>query len=120
MLRDALEKGVRGEFPEALINGHPTERLPNILNVSFDSRKMSLEGEVLLMNMDLRGIAVTSGSACTSGSMQPSHVLVAMGRDQKTARATLRFAFGRGNGEDDVAYVIGSLKEVIGQMTRAR
>ena len=116
-LRDDLEAKVRTEFRSVLVNGHPTNRLPHILNISFDSRKVSLEGEMLLMNMDLKGIAVTSGSACTSGSIQPSHVLLAMGRDPATAKATLRFAFGRSNSEGDVDYVIESLHAVLKQMT---
>ena len=114
-LRDLLEQRIREEFTTAIINGHPTERLPHILNISFDSRKASLEGDTLLMNMDLKGIAVTSGSACTSGSMQPSHVLLAMGRDPQTAKATLRFAFGKSNSAEDVEYVVKSLKEIIPQ-----
>ena len=117
-LRNNLESRIRAEFPPAIINGHPVERLPHILNVSFDSGKISLEGEMLVMNMDLQGIAVTSGSACTSGSMQPSHVLLAMGRDEKTAKATLRFAFGKCNTQSDVDYIVESLHQVIRQMTR--
>jgi len=117
-LRDQLEEGIRTEFSAALINGHPTDRLPHILNVSFESSRMPLEGEMLVMNMDFQGIAVTSGSACTSGSMQPSHVLIAMGRDEKTAKATLRFSFGKSNSKRDVPYVIESLKAVLRQMTR--
>jgi cysteine desulfurase len=116
-LRDDLEARVRSEFPSVIVNGHPTNRLPHILNISFDSREVSIEGEMLLMNMDLRGIAVTSGSACTSGSIQPSHVLLAMGRDANTAKATLRFAFGRSNTQEDVDYVIESLHAVLKQMT---
>ena len=116
-LRDRLESEIRKQFPNAIINGHPTNRLPHILNISFDSNKVALEGEMLLMNMDLQGIAVTSGSACTSGSMQPSHVLLAMGRDAKTAKATLRFAFGRDNTVEDVDYVVESLRAVLTQMT---
>ncbi len=116
-LRDMLEALIREEFPSVLVNGHPLDRLPHILNISFDSSRLQLEGEMLLMNMDLRGIAVTSGSACTSGSMQPSHVLLAMGRDVRTARATLRFAFGRGNTEDDVNAVLESLRSVLIHMT---
>lgn len=115
-LRDMLENEIIARFPATLINGHPSERLPHILNISFDSRAVQLEGEMLLMNMDLHGIAVTSGSACTSGSMQPSHVLLAMGRDARTAKATLRFAFGRSNTEDDVAVVVETLATVLRQM----
>lgn len=116
-LRDALEDRIRREFPAAIINGHPRHRLPNILNVSFDSAKLPLEGEMLVMNMDLHGIALTSGSACTSGSMQPSHVLLAMGRDTRTAKATLRFAFGRGNTKEDVDAVVEALRESLRQMS---
>jgi cysteine desulfurase len=111
-LRDMLESRIRA-FPAVMINGHPTVRLPHILNVSFDSAALPIEGETLVMNMDLRGIALTSGSACTSGSMQPSHVLLAMGRDVKTARATLRFAFGKSNTEEDVTYVLESMKAIL-------
>jgi cysteine desulfurase len=117
-LRDRLEKEICASFPAAIINGHPVDRLPQILNVSFDSGKMKLEGETLVMNMDMHGIAVTSGSACTSGSMQPSHVLLAMGRDEETAKATLRFAFGRGNAGEDVSYVVECLKEIFDRMSR--
>lgn len=116
-LRDNLQSAISNQIPAAIINGHPTKRLPNILNISFDSSKIQLEGEMLVMNMDLEGIAVTSGSACTSGSMQPSHVLLAMGRDAKTARATLRFAFGRSNMMEDVEYVVAKLRHVISRMT---
>lgn len=116
-LRDMLEARIRAEFPAAIINGHPTERLPHILNISFDSGKVSLEGDTLLMNMDLRGIAVTSGSACTSGSMQPSHVLLAMGRDVRTAKATLRFAFGKSNTKEDVAYAVECLHGIMRQLS---
>ncbi len=118
VLRDELEARLRSRFPAIVINGHPTKRLPHILNVSFDNSKLSLEGEMLLMNMDLHGIAVTSGSACTSGSMQPSHVLLAMGRDTRTAKATLRFAFGKGNTWEDLDNVVHTLDEVIREMTK--
>ncbi len=116
-LRQNLESRIRSEFLSAIINGDPAEHLPHILNVSFDSSKIKLEGEMLVMNMDLQGIAVTSGSACTSGSIQPSHVLLAMGRDVKTAKATLRFSFGRSNTEEDVDYVLESLHQIVSRMS---
>jgi cysteine desulfurase len=118
VLRDSLEKRLRSLFPELIVNGSLMNRLPHILNVSFDSTRLPLEGEMLLMNMDLHGIAVTSGSACTSGSMQPSHVLLAMGRDTKTARATLRFSFGKSNTQEDVEEVAQTVSKVIGMMTK--
>jgi cysteine desulfurase len=118
LLRDALEGLLRARFPALLVNGDPEHRLPHILNISFDSTRLPLEGEMLVVNMDLRGVAVTSGSACTSGSMQPSHVLLAMGRDPATARATIRFSFGKSNAEEDVQKVVGHLEAVIAMMRR--
>lgn len=100
-------------FSFILFNGHPTQALPNILNISFDSRKIDIDGEALLFNLDLAGIAVTSGSACTSGSMEPSHVLLAMGRDEKTARATIRFSMGKSTTLEDLRYTVEVLEEVV-------
>ena len=117
-LRDRLEGNIRERYPEALINGDTAGRLPHILNISFDSQKITLEGEMLVVNMDLEGVAVTSGSACTSGSMQPSHVLLAMGRDPETARATIRFSFGRTNGEEDVEAAMAALEAVVERMRK--
>ena len=95
------------------LNGHQRQSLPNIVSVSFDSAVRAIDGEALIMGMDLRGVAVTSGSACTSGSLEPSHVLLAMGRDEKTARATIRFSVGRSTTEDDVDYAIDALRGVL-------
>jgi cysteine desulfurase len=119
-LRDSLERRIREFFPGIIVNGDPAARLPHILNVSFNAAEYSLEGDMLVMNMDLEGIAVTSGSACTSGSLEPSHVIRAMGRDEKTAQATLRFSFGKGNTMDDVGYVAERLKIVIERMLKKR
>lgn len=117
-LRDALEASIRERFPYVMINGDPVDRLPHIVSVSVDSGMMPMEGEMLVMNMDLKGVAVTSGSACTSGSVQPSHVLLAMGRDPATARASIRFSFGKSNTEEDVSVVVKALGEVLEQMTK--
>jgi len=117
-LRDALEARIRSALPAAIVNGHPSRRLPTILSISIDNTKLALEGEMLVIQMDLHGVAATSGSACSSGSMQPSHVLLAMGRDVATARATLRFSFGRSNTEADIDYVAESLQEVITAMQK--
>jgi cysteine desulfurase len=73
---------------------------------------------MLILNLDLEGIAVTSGSACTSGSIQPSHVLLAMGRDPETAKATIRFSFGKGNTEEDVEAAMKALEVVLERMRR--
>jgi cysteine desulfurase len=115
-LRDALEVALKDKFPALVVNGHPSDRLPHVLSVSFDRKQMPLEGEMLVANMDLEGIAVSSGSACTSGSIQPSHVLLAAGRDAETAKATLRFSFGRSNSEEDVQSAARALTTVIERM----
>ncbi|MEX1274952.1 MAG: cysteine desulfurase family protein [Bacteroidota bacterium] len=112
-LRNKLMRDLRTAFPSLLINGHPQQVLPHILSVSFDSAQFPIDGDAIIMGMDLRGVAVTSGSACTSGSLQPSHVLLAMGRDEKTAKATIRFSFGRGTTEEEIVYAASALKEVV-------
>ncbi len=117
-LRDQLESRLASTFPALVVNGHPSERLPHILNISFDSSRITLEGEMLLLNLDLRGISAASGSACSSGSTQPSHVLLAMGRDQQTAKATLRFSFGRSNTVEDLDTVVQNLSGSIEQAVR--
>jgi cysteine desulfurase len=116
VLRDDFERALCDRFPCLLVNGHPACRLPHILNVSVNSAKVLLEGEMLVPNLDLEGIAVTSGSACSSGSMQPSHVLLAMGRDLDTARATVRFSFGRENTREDVAETLERVSKLLGRM----
>jgi cysteine desulfurase len=117
-LRDRLELSIRALFPGIIVNGDSAPRLAHILNVSFGAAEYPLEGDMLVMNMDLEGIAVTSGSACTSGSLEPSHVIRAMGRDEKTAQATIRFSFGKANTADDVEYVAERLKTVIERMVK--
>jgi len=112
-LRTSLEQRIRNAFPTAIINGAAGSRLPHILSVSFDSTQLVLEPDTLVPGMDLRGIAVTSGSACTSGSMQPSHVLLALGRDEATARASLRFSFGRGNTPAELDAVMIALEDTV-------
>ena len=115
-LRAKLRQRLEGEFKGILLNGHPTESLPHILNVSFDFSRTPIDGEALIMGMDLQGVAVTSGSACTSGSLEPSHVLLAMGRDVKTARATVRFSLGRWTTEEEISYAVDALHRVVLKM----
>ncbi len=117
-LKEWLRKTLADRFPFSLFNGHPSEALPNILNASFDSSKIAIDGEALLFNLDLAGIALTSGSACTSGNLEPSHVLLAMGRDMRTAKATLRFSMGRQTTKDDLEYTLEKLTEIIGRIGR--
>jgi cysteine desulfurase len=115
-MRDALETKIRSTLPGVIVNSDAGQRLPTILNISFDSSVMQMHGEMLIVNMDLAGIAASSGSACTSGSVQPSHVLTAMGRDSATAAASIRFSFGRLNREEDVERVVEALKGIVQRM----
>ncbi len=112
-MRDALEQRVRDEFPEVSVNSTASERLPTILNFSFDSTRLPMEGEMLVVNLDLAGIAASSGSACTSGSIRPSHVLLAMGRSPATAAAAVRFSFGRMSSPEDGERALAVLKEIV-------
>jgi len=119
-LKELLREKIRKQFDDVIVNGHASKSLPHVLNVSFDSSKRLVDGEALIMGLDLHGVAVTSGSACASGSLQPSHVLLAMGRDQLTARATIRFSLGRGTTEDEINYTVDALKEVVARAEKAK
>ena len=110
-LRERLRAGLFVRLDHIHLNGHPTQRLPGNLNVSFDF----VEGEALLLS--LKEIAVSSGSACTSASMQASHVLRAMGIGEELAHTSIRFGLGRGNTEEEVDYVCG---RVVEEVTRLR
>ena len=111
-LRDAFEKELFARIPELVLNGHPTRRLPNTVNLSF----RFVEGEALLLNLDMLGIACSSGSACTSGSLEASPILMAMGADPTDAQGALRFSLGRGNTDDDVAYAVDAIEHVVGKL----
>ncbi|MCL5268269.1 MAG: cysteine desulfurase [Bacteroidetes bacterium] len=116
LLRDIISQRV----PAALFNSPAKNSLPNILNVSIDSTKMEIDGEALIINMDLVGIAVTSGSACSSGSLQPSHVIKALGRDDNTTMATVRFSFGRYTTEDELAIAAEKFAEIVGRIGKRK
>ena len=108
-LRDHFIERVQKEIPDLRLNGHPTDRLPNNVNFSFEY----VEGESILMTLDLKGIAVSSGSACTSGSLDPSHVLLAMGVPVELAHGSIRFTFGRRNTLEETDYTVEVLKETL-------
>ncbi len=93
--RQELLRRITSECPGIVCNTDLDRSVPHILSLSLDPDRYDIENETLLMGMDLRGVAVSSGSACTSGSVQPSHVLLAMGYDKKTAQSTVRFSFGK-------------------------
>ena len=118
-LREKLKSRLAAEFDGLLLNGHETESLPHILSVSFDSSVTALDGDAIIMGLDLEGVAVTSGSACTSGSLQASHVLLAMGRDVRTARATVRFSIGRPTTEQEINFAADALKRVVERVAKA-
>jgi cysteine desulfurase len=108
-LRDKLLKGIAETIPDVKLNGHPTNRLPN--NVNYSIRY--IEGESILLMLDINGIAASSGSACTSGSLDPSHVLLAMGLPHEIAHGSLRLTLSEFTTEEEIDYVIDLLPQII-------
>src|SRR5687768_6825076 len=113
-LRDRFEQGVFERVQDVTLNGDAEYRLPNISNLSF----RSIEGEGLLINLDMQGVAVSTGSACSSGSLEPSPVIRALGRDDELARGAIRFSFGRFNVDDDVDQVLVVLPPAVENLRR--
>ncbi len=111
-LRNKLLKGVQDRIQGVRLNGHPSLRLPNNLNLSFSG----VEGEPILLGLDFAGVAASSGSACTSGSLEPSHVLLALGLSADMAHGSLRLTLGRDNTKEDVDYVLKVLPELVGRL----
>lgn len=111
-LRDKLIKGLMDKIPYTKLNGHPTKRLPGNVNLSFEF----IEGESLLLSLDMVGIAGSSGSACTSGSLDPSHVLMAIGLNHETAHGSLRLTIGDFTTEEDIDYVIEKLPPIVDRL----
>ena len=101
-----------GKIPNARLNGHKEKRLPNTANIGFEF----VEGEAILLKMDEKGIAASSGSACTSGSLTPSHVLKAMGIPFTFVQGSIRFSLSRYNTEEDIDHIIASLPPIIGRL----
>ena len=111
-LRDYLINRVLDEIPHCRLNGHRTKRLPNNANFSF----RFIEGESLLIKLDMKGICGSSGSACTSGSLDPSHVLLAIGLPHESAHGSLRRTLNEEITKEDIDYVVDSLKEIVGHL----
>jgi cysteine desulfurase len=111
-LRDRIIAGVRARVPDAILTGHPTDRLPN--NASFCVP--GTEGESLIVALDLEGFAVSSGSACTSGETEPSQVLLALGLDPEVAKGSLRVTVGRSTTEQDVDRFVDALSRVVARL----
>ncbi|MFA4967284.1 MAG: cysteine desulfurase NifS [Candidatus Margulisiibacteriota bacterium] len=112
VLRDKLIKGLLDGIPDVILNGHPTQRLPNNVNVSIKY----IEGESILLNLDMMGIAGSSGSACTSGSLDPSHVLLAIGLPHEIAHGSLRLTLGKQTTEEDINYVLEALPPIVDKL----
>ena len=113
-LRERLRSGLAASVSDIRFNGHPTEVLCNTLNVSFPGA----EGEAILLSLDLEGIELSTGSACASGSLEPSHVLMATGVGPELAHGSIRFSMGRGTSEEDVDYVLEKLPPIIKRLRR--
>jgi cysteine desulfurase len=114
LLRDKLIKGLLENIPDVRLNGHPTARLPNNVNVSVKY----IEGESMLLNLDMLGIAASSGSACTSGSLDPSHVLLAIGLPHEISHGSLRFTLGKQTTEAEIDYVLEKLPPIVEKLRK--
>lgn len=113
-MRDRLLERLLNEIPHTRLNGHPVHRLPHNANVSF----RFVEGESLLLHLDMRGFAVSTGSACFSRSLEASHVILGIGGDHERAHGSVRFTFGRYNKEEDVDRVVDTIAEVVRELRR--
>jgi cysteine desulfurase len=113
-LRDKLIAGVLERIPDSQLSGHPTQRLAN--NASFLFKYV--EGESILLNLDLLGVAASSGSACTSGSLEPSHVLTAMGFSHEVAHGSLRLSLGKENSDQDIDHVLEILPGIVAKLRK--
>ena len=111
-LRDYLIGRITSEIPFVKLNGHPEQRLPNNANFSF----RFIEGESLLIMLDMKGICGSSGSACTSGSLDPSHVLLAIGLPHEIAHGSLRLTLSEETTKEDIDYVVESVKEIVAKL----
>jgi len=112
VLRDKLEKGILSSCPDCFVNGDIENRLPNTSNISFEF----IEGESILMLLDQFGICASSGSACTSGALEPSHVLRAMGVPFTAAHGSIRFSLSRYNTEEEIDFAIEKLPPIVNRL----
>jgi len=108
-MKDRLQAGILEKIPNAYLNGHPEKRLPGNINISFEF----IEGESMLLWLDDEGICASTGSACTSGSLEPSHVLLATGLPVEISHGSLRLTLGDSNTQEDVDFVLGALPKIV-------
>ncbi len=111
-LRDQLIKGLRERIDHIRLNGHPLRRLPNNVNVSVDF----VEGESILLNLDLEGICASTGSACSSSILEPSYVILAMGLSPEQAHGSVRLTLGKWTSEEDISRVLEALPRVVAKL----
>ncbi len=112
MLRDRLEKGILEHISGTAVNGSRTHRIPHLTNISF----RAIEGEALLISLDFQGVAVSTGSACSSGTVEPSHVLTALGGNRKRHKSAIRFSLSRMTSGEEIDYVLRILPEIVERM----
>jgi len=113
-LRDKLIEGLMKKIPEVKLNGHPTRRLPNNVNVSVKY----IEGESMILNLDMEGVCASSGSACTSGSLEPSHVLMSLGLSHELSHGSVRFTLGRNTTEAELNIVLEKFSEIVDRLRK--
>src|SRR3979411_1074528 len=111
-LRDRLEQGILAHVDESGVNGEGAPRVPNTSNIYFDS----IDGEPMVIALDLKGLAVSTGAACSSGALEPSHVLLAMGLRPDRARASLRFSLGKQNTNEDVEFALSLIPPTVARL----
>ena len=116
ILRDKLEDGIRKLVPDAILNGHRENRLPNTLNLTLPG----LRGESIVIALDHHGIALSSGSACKSGSPEPTHVLIAMGRTEQDAHCSVRFSLSRYTTGEDINETVSALAQALEEKNTVR
>jgi cysteine desulfurase len=114
--RDRLEQGIQTSIPDVMVNGATAPRLPTTTNISFKG----VDGQSLVVALDLKGVATSSGSACSSGSLEPSHVLMAMGLTDEWLQGTIRFSLGSGNTREEVDLVLELLPPIVARLRQHR
>jgi cysteine desulfurase len=111
-LRDRLQRGILAQVEEAAVNGEGAPRVPNTSNIYFDH----IEGEAMVISLDLNGLAVSTGAACSSGAIEPSHVLMAMGLPADRARSSVRFSLGKQNTAEDIDLALALVPEAVARL----
>jgi len=111
-LRDRLEQGILAQVEDAGVNGDGAARVPNTTNIYFDY----IEGEAVIISLDLKGLAVSTGAACSAGAIEPSHVLIAMGLSSNRARSSIRFSLGKQNTAEEIEIALAMVPEAVARL----